>query len=88
MTLAVVKMENKSRTSAKLFLILARAAPLRTAMGIQAKMKNLYMSQEFGVIEIRLGARNSITKTIFRKVPLIFFMKIKESKNGTPRFAI
>ena len=88
MTLAVVKTESTSNTSAMLFLILASAAPLSTAMGIQAKMKNLYMSHEFGVIEIRFGIRNRITKTNFRRVPFTFVMKTRESKNGIPRFAM
>ena len=69
-------------------LIFANAAPLNAAMGIHAKMKNLYMSHGFGVAEIRFGIRNRAINTVFRRVPFTFLMNIIVSRKGSPRFAM
>ncbi len=79
-------MENKMRVIAMGFLIFDKAAPLNTASGTHAKMKNLYMSQGLGVSETMFGIRKRNRNVSFRKVLPVFFTKAKVSMKGIPRF--
>ena len=65
--------ESKTNVTRTIFLVLANITPAKTAIGIQAKMKNLYMSHGLGVNKIMFGIRNRK-----RNVPF---------KSSFPRFA-
>ena len=85
-TLAEVKTESKTKVKIKSLFTLASMNPQRTAIGIQAKMKNLYMSQTLGVNTKTLGIRSKRSKVPF-KYPLPRLKKANFVKSkGIPKF--
>ena len=65
-TLAVVMRESKTNVTIKMRGVLAKTMPAKTTMGIQANMKNLYISQSQGVSNRKFGIKTSSRKVILR----------------------
>ena len=64
----MLKSEYKAKPTSQgtIFLVLANITPAKTAIGIQAKMKNLYMSHGLGVNKIMFGIRNKKRNVPFK----------------------
>ena len=86
MTLAEVKTQSKTKVTMTIFLVLANITPAKTAIGIQAKMKNLYMSHGLGVKRMTLGIKNRRRKVPFKSSFPRFTKEIMAIMKGMPRF--
>ena len=67
-------------------LVLANITPANTAIGIHAKMKNLYMSHGLGVNKIMLGIRNKKRNVPFRSSFPGFTKETIAITKGMPKF--
>ena len=86
MTLAEVKTQSKTNVTITIFLVLDNITPAKTAMGIQAKMKNLYMSHGLGVNNKMLGIRTKKSIVPFKSSFPDFTKETIAITKGIPRF--
>ena len=86
MTFTDVKMESATNKMTMILYDFDNMVPQSTAIGIQANMKNLYISQTLGVNQKIRGIKNMTTKELLSKTSFCLMKDIIAIKKGIPKF--